>query len=177
MYFIACVCPADLDKKIIAYKHWMKDRFGTVVALKAPSHITLVRPFWLEEEREPEIQLALQSTPVTPGELLVELENFSHFTNRVIFINVKNNSLLTDLKRTTETHFANLFPEIIKPENRIFQPHVTIANRDLRPGDFEKAWPHFSSRSFVESFAVHSISLLKLVAGQWQVIGTSKSIH
>jgi hypothetical protein len=52
MYFVALVAPPEPDKKVLELKNWMKDQFGTVVALKSPAHITFIQPFWLEEDQE-----------------------------------------------------------------------------------------------------------------------------
>jgi 2'-5' RNA ligase len=59
----------------------------------------------------------------------------------------------------------------IKKDDRPFHPHITIANRDMKPARFEKAWEHFSNKEFTESFDTNSIFLLKLNDGKWNVIG------
>ncbi len=171
MYFVAVVCPAELNEKVLVFKQWMKDRFGCIVAMRAPAHITLLRPFWLEEEREKELQELLQSIKMNKSSFELELNGFSNFTNRVIFINVKENQSLSDLRLAAENVFADHLGSLIKREYRPFQPHITIANRDLKPGSFEKAWPHFSAREFNERFINDTVSLLKLNGGKWEVIG------
>lgn len=52
MYFVAIVCPGQINEKVEQFKQWMKDRFGCVVAMKSPAHITLIPPFWLAHEMQ-----------------------------------------------------------------------------------------------------------------------------
>jgi 2'-5' RNA ligase len=170
MYYIAVVCPAQVNEKVLRYKMWMKEQFGCVVALKSPAHITIIPPFWLDEIRENELLQTLQSFSSRLPEVKIQLEGFNHFRNRVLFINVEENKILNDLKIQTENHFMESFGNCIKKDNRPFHPHITIANRDMKPSHFEKAWEYFSKKEFKESFTNKTISLLKLSPGKWNVI-------
>lgn len=173
MFFIAIVCPPEVNEKVLRFKHWMKEQFGCVVALKSPAHITLIPPFWLEDVRETELLQTLQSFRSDMDELEIQLDGFSHFGKRVLFINVKENPALHELKKQTEIHFIQSFGDTIKKDERPFHPHISIANRDMKPGDFEKAWQHFSKKEFKETFRTKTISLLKLSPGKWNVIGST----
>ena len=176
MYYVAIVCPPGINDKVLQFKNWMKEQFGCTVALKSPAHITLIPPFWMNEEREPELHQAVQSFKSDLDIQEIELDGFSHFSNRVLFIYVKDSYYLNELKNQTENHFARSFSDVIKRDERAFHPHITIANRDMRPGDFEIAWRHFSSKNFTQSFPVRAISLLKLKSPEprWQVIQTKE---
>ena len=171
MYFVAVVCPQQLDEKVQRFKHWMKEQFGCVVALKSPAHITLILPFWLENKNESEILQTLQDFKSDISELQIQLEGFSHFGKKILFVDVKKNPSLEGLKIQTEDHFFRLLGDIIKKDDRPFHPHITIATRDIRPGDFEKGWRYFSEKKFSETFCAKAISLLKLNLGKWNVIG------
>ena len=174
MYFIAIACHAEVNEKVLLFKSWMKEQFGCVVALRSPAHITLVPPFWLEEMKEIELQQALQSFSLNMDDVEIILQGFSHFSNRVLFINVKENPALEKIKQQTEKHFVELSGGLIKTDNRSFHAHVTIANRDLNPPDFIKAWGHFSNKEFKETFRTRTISLLKLSPDKWNIIGERK---
>lgn len=175
MYYIAVVCPVSINKKVLEHKNWMKEQFGCVVALKSPAHITLIPPFWMEETKEADLIAATCNFKITTGLLSIQLCGFSHFTDRVLFIKVSDNPQLEELKHETEKHFNSAFP-FIKKDARPFHPHITIANRDLKPSAFIKAWQHFSKLHFDESFNCTGISLLKLSEGSWQVIAKSNSL-
>ena len=169
MYFVAIVCPPSLDKKIYSYKSWMKEQFGCVVAMKSPAHITLVPPFWLPGSEEEKLLEAQRSFTSTIGELTIRLTGFSHFRKRVLFVAVENSPELEQLKKEAEDHFVKLFPAK-KKDTRPFHPHITIANRDMKPSHFETAWEHFLKKEISEVFDAKTISLLKLCDGKWQII-------
>ncbi|HEY6063330.1 MAG TPA: RNA 2',3'-cyclic phosphodiesterase [Chitinophagaceae bacterium] len=174
MYFIAIVCPPELDKKILQYKYWMKEQFGSVAALKSPAHITLIQPFWLEENKEANLKSSLELFISDMEELEIQLEGFSHFGKRVLFVRVQENSSLEELKNQVENYFVRMYGDIIKKDDRPFHPHITIANRDMKPADFEKAWQHFSNKIFKEKFQTQTISLLKLTNGKWNMTGEKR---
>jgi len=52
MYYVAIVCPDNLNNKIKGFKLWMQEKFGCTVALKSPAHITLIPPFWFKGDDE-----------------------------------------------------------------------------------------------------------------------------
>ena len=170
MYFVAILCPPPLNEKVQQLKYWMKERFGSVVALRSPAHITLIQPFWFEEEKERDLKRSLQEFTSDMDELEIQLDGFSHFGIKVLFAAVRKNNSLEELKKQAEVHFVNSYSGIVKKDDRPFHPHITIANRDLKPGDFEKAWSHFSERSFTDEFSSKTISLLRLTEGKWIVI-------
>ncbi|MBI5858586.1 MAG: 2'-5' RNA ligase family protein [Sphingobacteriales bacterium] len=170
MYFIAILCPPATDEKIFQCKQWMKEQFGCTVALKSPAHITLLPPFWLEEEREGGLIATFQHFRPDLQEIIINLSGFSHFSKRVLYVGVMANPALEEIKLQTENYFSENFPGTIKKENRPFHPHVTIATRDMRPSDFDKAFIHFSRKGFAEQFQAKTISLLKLSTGRWNVI-------
>ena len=148
----------------------MKDHFGCVVAMKSPAHITLIPPFWFAHEREIELMKTLQlfNSNFVPGK--IDLDGFSHFRKRVLYIQLNENVWLSELQSRAEKHFMEKFGDSIKKDDRPFHPHVTIANRDMKPSHFEKAWEHFYNEEFKVSFDTSGISLLKLGPGKWNVV-------
>jgi 2'-5' RNA ligase len=170
MYFVAIVCPEELNKKIVLFKLWMQEKFGCRVALKSPAHITLIPPFWFDESGENILLGIISSFHSKIEELVIQLEGFSHFSKSVLFINIKPNQNLYNIGREIESHFKQRLGAIIKEETRPFTPHITIATRDLKPGDFIKAWEHFSNKFFEDNFQTNQIFLLKLSPEKWNVI-------
>lgn len=170
MYFIAIMCPQELDKKILKFKQWVKEHFGSVVALKSPAHITLVQPFWFEVSKEENLLKTLSGFISDLDHLDIRLDGFADFIKKVLFVRVMENYLHEKLKCQAEDHFVKSFDGLVKKDNRPFHPHVTIANRDMKPGDFEKASLYFSKKIFKEEFSSKTISLLRLIDGKWNVI-------
>jgi 2'-5' RNA ligase len=170
MFYVAVLCPPEIDKKIQAYKLWMRNRYSCTVALKSPAHITLIPPFWLENEKEQQLIETIHTFKTSIDPFTVTLKDFSHFSNRVLFVSVEENHQLSSLRKATEDYFIPSFREVIKPDDRPYHPHVTIANRDMKPGDFNKAWDHFKRQQFHEHFEATAVSLLKLSPGKWNVL-------
>ena len=172
MYFVAVLCPKEIDKEISRFKKWMKEQFQCTVALRSPAHITLVKPFWIESNWEEYLVSTLAACETGATKFEMTLLGFSSFGKRVLFVDVVDTPELFELKKKVEDHFIHTFGDSLKREQMSFQPHVTIANRDLKPGDFDKAWAHFSKMKYGSSFTVEEISLLKLREGKWEVIAT-----
>ncbi len=170
MYYVALLCPTAIDQKVEQHKLWMRDRFGCTVALKSPAHITLVTPFWFDRLSEQTLLETVESIQTDLPPVEIQLQSFSHFSNRVLFIKVNDDPLLNSLRKQVEDHFIQALGRAIKPDTRPFHPHITIANRDIKPGDFDEAWQHFSNQSFEESFHTNTISLLKLTDNKWHVL-------
>ncbi|MBI1782432.1 MAG: 2'-5' RNA ligase family protein [Sphingobacteriales bacterium] len=170
MYYVAIVCPTAINEKVQQYKLWMQQQFDCKVALKSPAHITLIAPFYFETIKESELITALEGFEYNHPPFTIQLNDFANFGKRVIFIQVVENKELESLHDSINIYFHQLFPKIIKKEDRSFHPHVTIANRDVKPSAFVKACEYFSERKFEESFTSNTISLLKLSDGKWNVI-------
>lgn len=174
LYFIAINCPPSIDEQVLIHKQWMRRQFGCKAALRSPGHITLIPPFWLEETQQQELELQFHAFRSQQQELQIFMNGFSHFGDRVLYIRVEENPELSSLRNDAERYFHNAFPEIIQPDSRPFKPHVTIANRDVMPDMFIKAWSHFSKESFNALFPAQMISLLKLIDGKWTTIATQE---
>ena len=173
MYFIALVAPEDINKQVLKWKHWMKERYQCEVALRSPAHITLVPPFWMKPELETDLTSSIGEFSKRRGKFSAQLNNFSHFRSRVIFIDVMPNELLTKLKDDLFYFLqaASRYP--LKEDKRPFHPHVTIATRDLHKKAFEEAWAHFREKKYAVEWMIQNISLLKHNGKDWDVIATS----
>ena len=148
MYFIAIVLPTELNKKVLKYKDYMDDKYSCKVGLKSPAHITLVPPFWMEEEKEGQLIKDIERISVQP--FTTSTNNFSAFKPKTIFIAPVLNESLIQLKQLTDAAFNNNEDYKIKIDTRPFHPHITIATRDLHKKDFAEAWPFFKEKEFKE---------------------------
>lgn len=169
MYFFAVVAPAAINEQVLEWKHYMRDHYGCTVALRSPAHITLIPPFWMNEELENELKANAAAFSKDQQPFEIRLHNFDAFKPRVIFVNVEENALLQDLKLSLEGFLLAQQKYPIKKESRPFHPHLTIANRDLRKKDFAPAFEHFSKIGYQKSFVAHELALLKHDGMQWNV--------
>lgn len=168
MYYLALVCPPDVDARVLAWKHWMQNRFGCRNALRSPAHITLVPPFWWTDERASELENAVRHFYSNTPPLHITLQGFSHFKSRVLFIDVLPQPQLGKLRKQLEDHLLQELPGCIKPESRPFHPHVTIATRDLSPDAFRQAWKRLEKEPFEAQFETDTLTLLRLGSERWE---------
>ena len=174
MYFVALVCPEEINQQVLKWKLWMKENHGCEVALRSPAHITLVPPFWMIPELEDQLLGSLSAFSMTQQSFPVQLHNFSRFTPRVIFIDVVPGRQLTDLENGLFSYLLSENKYPMKKDDRPFYPHVTIATRDLYKKSFYEAWDHFKEKKYHAEWIAKGLSLLRHNKKNWDVIATSQ---
>jgi 2'-5' RNA ligase len=177
MYFLAILTPPEVNKKVLEWKYYMREHYGCVVAMRSPAHITLVAPFWMNEELEILFSEDVQSFSTEQTPFKIEVKDFDAFRPKVIFLHVKASEKLTQLRSTLETHLLSKKKYPVKHEERPFHPHVTIANRDLMKKDFPEAFNHFKKIAYRKEFIAGEISVLKHVGGEWNAIRSFPFLH
>lgn len=173
MYFIAVVLPGKLNEKVLKYKTMMLEKYNCKVGLKSPAHITLVPPFWMEEEKEQQLLQDTDGLSSQFSSFIICTNNFSVFKPKTIFIAMVANKKLDEIKAATDSFFKDsVYP--VKIDTRSFHPHITIATRDLYKKDFYEVWPWFAEKKFVEEWKAGGISVLRHNKKNWDVIHTSQ---
>jgi 2'-5' RNA ligase len=170
MYFIAILTPPEVNKKVLEWKYYMREHFGCVVAMHSPAHITLIPPFWMNEELENELSGDVQTFAATQKPFKIELKDFDAFRPKVVFLHVKSSDKLATFRTSLEEHLLSFGRYPVKKEDRPFHPHVTIANRDLMRKDFPEAFKHFQKIAYQQAFFANEVSLLKHNGGEWSAI-------
>ncbi len=152
----------------------MKDHFNCLVALRSPAHITLVPPFWMNDDLENKLEDAISQFSRHQVPFEINLKNFAAFKPRVIYADVLSAPYLQTLHDQLHEYLiaSDLFP--IKKEDHPFHPHVTIAARDLHKKAFYAAWVTFRKESYNASCRIIGISLLKHNQKNWDVVFTSQ---
>src|SRR6476659_2370859 len=98
MYFLAILTPCEVNKKVLEWKYYMREHFGCVVAMKSPAHITLIPPFWMNEELEKTLSEDVRSFSAEQVPFKIELQDFDAFRPKVIFLHVKASEKLAILR-------------------------------------------------------------------------------
>lgn len=174
MYFIAIVLPEDINEKVVKYKNMMLEKYNCKVGLKSPAHITLIPPFWMDDEKEEQLIADINSLSKQLHPFSISTNNFSAFKPKTIFISLAPNDRLTHVKSITDEFFKNNSFYKIKIDARPFHPHITIATRDLFKKSFHEIWPWFAEKKFLEEWTTNGLSLLKHNKKNWDVIYTSQ---
>ena len=174
MYYIAIVAPEEINKQILKWKNFFKENFQCSAALKSPAHITLIPPFWMNEELERDLVDSITDLSGRLTSFRIQLKDFSAFTPKVIFVDIIESEMLNILYHSTNKYIQqqNKFP--VKEDGRPFQPHVTLATRDLYKKDFYEAWERFATKKYEAFWDVNGISLLRHNKKNWDVIFTSQ---
>ena len=169
MFYFALVCPQQVEEAILPLKIWVRDHHGSRTALKSPSHITLVPPFWWPSEKlETMAEHARAFRFDIPG-LDIRLNGLGHFGKRVVYLRVEENAALAMLRENFTRHMKPVLGSLLKADSHAFTPHVTIATRDLTPASFADTWARFEHRAFEATMSLRQISLLRLQNAQWAV--------
>lgn len=169
-YFVAIVPPSPIFDEALSQKEYFRDHYQSKASLNSPPHITLHMPFRWKEEKEPLLVRKLEDFAAGFRPFRVRLENYDAFAPRVIFMNVVKSpeldKLYLELKRFCKREL-NLFNADYKEQP--FHPHLTLAFRDLKKPNFERAWAEFSQREYSGTFDVGHVALLKHSGKIWEV--------
>ena len=167
-YFLAIVIPPPLFEKIEAVKQHLFDEYELRGSLRSPAHITLHRPFEWTEKNEKRMIEKLNNFKFEKN-FKVEINNFSFFEPRVIYVDVVMNKMLSELY-TGIKNFARTELKLLNEVNnpRGFHPHITVASRDLKQARFFELKPFFETKQLNGSFICNSFALLKLEK-KWEI--------
>jgi 2'-5' RNA ligase len=170
LYFIAIVPPSPIYEETLEQKLYFKTKYNSKASLNSPPHITLHMPFrWVEEEEQDLVE-HLKSFSSENQPVNIQLNNFSSFPPRVIFVKVEVSQELENLQKNLHRYFKrqlNLFNANYK--ELPFHPHLTLAFRDLKKPNYAKAWEEFMEKNYQASFLAGKIALLKHSGAVWAV--------
>jgi 2'-5' RNA ligase len=173
LHYIALMAPDRIDDQVRRHKLFMLEKFQCRAALKSAAHITLVPPFHLKEEESFQIRSMLDRIAAAQFPFDISLNGYDHFGKRVIFIKVIAPAQLVALQEQLAYSIQQIVPGINTNSSRAFHPHITIANRDLKPGDFGAAWDYCMQHPLHDSFRSDAIHLLQLKQSRWEIIHSS----
>lgn len=177
MYFVAIVAPKEINQQVLKWKTYFKDHFECAVALRSPAHITIIPPFWMNEELENDLINSIREFSIAKTGFGITLKDFGAFKPKVVFVDVVKNKILDGLYQSFAEFIFSQHKFPIKKEYRPFDPHVTLATRDLYKKAFQEAWEFFSKKKYEAFWIVNGISLLRHNKKNWDVIFTSQFVE
>ena len=174
LYFIAIIPPEKISRQVTEFKQDFEAHYNSVKALRVMPHITLKVPFYLNPDDHSLLMDWFRSLrfDITPFEtVLKDFGTFDNSKNPVIYVHpVMNNSLLT-LQKELLAQFKAAFPALklsFIEEN--FNPHMTIAYRDLEYSQYQKAWKVYKNKKYSARFDTTGFFLLQHDSRQWNII-------
>lgn len=164
LYFIAILPPQNILVEIENFKKICMERFNSKHALRLPAHITLVPPFQSNEQKIYSLKSLLRG--MLKRDISVELNGFSYFEKRVIYIAIKKNNELFKLKKDIDDKVSTKHK--MKSTDINFIPHITIASKDLTEGNFILSQEYFENTEYKRFFKVKKIIVFKLEDSNWE---------
>lgn len=175
LYFIALIPKRELCEKITAFKQDFASRFNSSKALKVYPHITLKAPFKLSPRSHTKLVNWFADLYILQNKFTIQLKDFGAFANKkspVVYVNPVVTKELRSLHQQLIASFNSAFPDNVHSTDLEFNPHMTIAYRDLSPEMFQKAWSEYKTKKFDASFEAEAIYLLQHDLKKWNVIST-----
>ncbi|WP_375579950.1 2'-5' RNA ligase family protein [Marivirga tractuosa] len=169
-YFIGICPPHLLEKQIHGIKEEFSQKYGIRAAFRSKAHITLQMPFNLPINKEEYFLNELGNELIKQKPIEIKLNDYGNFEPRVIFIKVDENRALDFLQKTVEQFLKQFQIFNSTHKNNGFNPHITIAFRDLKKPIFYKIWDEVKNRPFDEKFLADSISVFKHNGKSWDVL-------
>lgn len=173
-HFIGVLLPEDITLTLEDCRRYMNEAYGCKSGHGTPIHVTLVPPFRLQDNYSTaDLAHAIEKEvlPKKPG-FTAHIENFDAFGDRTLFARVQTNDLWTRLRDETVTAILNACPGCTKKDKRPFQPHATVANRDIPAGVTTAALEVMNELNLVEDFPVNNITIFERKGSKWEVAVT-----
>ena len=170
LLFLAVLPPENIQEEVKRIKLIFKNQYGAGHALNSPAHLTLIPPFLWPAEKETLLIESLDYFSQDEDSFDVELNGMGAFKPRVIYIDVGKNNFLNDLHGRLRNFLDDKWgiSELLRG-NKPFNPHMTVAFRDLTKDNFFTAWEEFKNKRFQALFSVDKIVLLIHHQNQWEV--------
>lgn len=168
LFFIALLPDMEIQKEVTEFKDICAEKFDARHAYKSPPHITLQAPFrWLMDEIS-QLENTLAEFSEDQFSFSIKLNGFNCFQPRVIYVDVEKNESLIELHDDLEKYlFENI--GLKNKRGHGFNPHMTIAHRDLKEEIFPEAWNYFSNKKYERQFVAERLTLLKHINRKWEI--------
>ena len=175
-HFIGVLLPEDITLTLEDCRRYMNEAYGCKSGHGTPIHVTLVPPFRLQDEYSTRDLAQAIKKDVLPQDLSfsAHIENFDAFGDRTLFAKVIANAQWTKLRDETVKAVLNACPSCTKKDARPFQPHATVANRDIPAGVMTSALEVMNELELIEDFPVDNITIFERHGGRWEEAVTLK---
>jgi 2'-5' RNA ligase len=168
--FIGLLLPPAFESQINMLKQDIAAQFQVKFALQSPAHLTLKMPFRYKEAKERELGLRLTALLETQAPFQLQLAGIGHFGRRNIHQQVAPSESLVQLQTMLRSFCKRSLHLVEELSDRNFQPHVTLAYKDLKPTHFEEVLAFARENAGHGEFLVEQAYLLKKVEGRWKAV-------
>lgn len=169
-YFVGLLLPPAFESQFNKLKQGIAAQFLVKYALQSPAHLTLKMPFRYKEAKERELGLRLTTLLETQVPFQLQLAGIGYFGRRNIHQQVTPSESLVQLQTTLRSFCKRSLHLVEELSDRNFQPHVTLAYKDLKPTHFEEVLTYARKNTDHGEFLVEQAYLLKKVEGRWKAV-------
>jgi len=169
-YFIGLLPPPAVESEFNKLKQGIASQFQVKYALQSPAHLTLKMPFRYKEAKERELGIRLTTLLEIQEPFYLQFTGIGYFGNRNIYQKVAPSKSLLSLQASLRSFCKRTLHLVEELSDRNFQPHLTLAYKDLKPGNFEEILAYAKKNEVKGEFLVAQAYLLKKVEGRWKVI-------
>lgn len=167
LYLVALLPPEPVFAQTWALKQEVHRLTGSRNAVRLPPHITLIPPLRQPDEFEAACTQALMAFVATQTGFSVALDGFAWFGDRTLFVQVREAQALHEFHAAL-LDWCQWHLPAVRPENRPFTPHLTLATRDLPPAQVPALREQFAARAYAATFFAHNITLFRHDGQHWQ---------
>ncbi len=173
IYFIALLPTAEAGKEIIRLKQEFAEHYGARHAVKVLPHITLQVPFTADPLLEKPFTAGLAEFAASLSPFEVTLNGFGIYPRNdqhILYIRVEQQGAIMDVHRELMGYLRKEFAFSNMLARHNFNPHITVAFKDLTGEQLEAAWPAYEHRPFKMSFKVNNLYFLRHNGVSWEVL-------
>ena len=169
-HFIGVLLPEDITITLEDCRRYMSTTYGCKSGHTTPIHVTLVPPFRLQQDYSTADLISAIEKNVLPKGLgfSAHIDHFDAFGDRTLFANVIAGEAWTKLRDETVKAILNACPCCTKKDQRPFQPHATVSNRDIPDGVMTEALQIMNELNLVEDFPVDNITIFERKGSRWE---------
>jgi 2'-5' RNA ligase len=167
---IAIVPPEPVFTDIRKEQEYIAETWGPKHALRTPPHLTIVPPLSLTSGEMGWLFGMASALAATFYPFRLELKDYNSFKPRVVFIQPIVPKELYDLYELWHQALMVKMPHVLdRYPDRPYNPHVTLAHKDVTHPQFDKIWNYYSGKKYRKSFQVDHFCILSYHEHGWEV--------
>lgn len=169
LFLIALLPDRQVSSEVRMIKERLLETYGLKAALRSPAHITLVPPFTCTDSQADEVADTLWKSLRTSTAVRFNIDGTDHFDDRVIHLNVVGHEEVDKIQSSVHETLKAHHAWTLRKEEPPFAPHITLANRDLRPEQFAAVWAGLRGINYQRRCSVPALHILRHDGKRWRV--------
>ncbi len=166
-YFLALVPEGHVQELATSLKLEIREKFNVKYALKSPAHVTLKMPFIYNEVKEHYLIARIQDFVLNYKQFPITIGGVNTFGKRVIYWGVKSDNQLMEFQSSLKVFCRRELRLKEELSDVNFQPHVTLAFKDIKLKYFEDILKYIQERPIKEEIMLTDLTLLKKLDNRW----------